>query len=107
VAPFGRSEFRLSRRLDAFQHARYRLQDVSAFRLPKRRPGDSILGIRNRRNLRMRSASARCLFFVFITASVVTGCSKSGFVRVEGIVLLENEPVAEATVLFIPEGGTG
>ena len=55
----------------------------------------------------MRSASARCLFFVFITASVVTGCSKSGFVRVEGIVLLDNDPVAEATVLFIPEGGTG
>ena len=55
----------------------------------------------------MRSANARCFFFAFITASVVTGCSKSGLVRVEGIVLLENEPVAEATVLFIPEGGTG
>ena len=55
----------------------------------------------------MRSASARCLFFVFITASVITGCSKSGLVRVEGIVVLDNQPVPEATVLFIPEGGTG
>ena len=55
----------------------------------------------------MRSASARCLFFVFITASVITGCSKSGLVQVEGIVVLDNQPVPEATVLFIPEGGTG
>jgi hypothetical protein len=55
----------------------------------------------------MRSQNARCLLLVFITASVITGCSKSGLVRVEGIVLLENEPVPEATVLFIPEGGTG
>ena len=27
--------------------------------------------------------------------------------RVEGIVVLDNQPVPEATVLFIPEGGTG
>jgi len=55
----------------------------------------------------MRSANARCLFFAFITASILTGCSRSGTVRVEGIVVLDNQPVPEATVLFIPEGGTG
>src|SRR5262245_38305869 len=39
---------------------------------------------------------------------IAPGChSKNGPVDVEGVVLLDNEPVAEATVLFIPEGGTG
>ena len=55
----------------------------------------------------MRSQNDRCLLLVFITAAVITGCSKSGLVRVEGIVVLDNQPVPEATVLFIPEGGTG
>ena len=55
----------------------------------------------------MRSQNVRCLLLVFLTVSVATGCSKSGLVPVEGIVVLENEPVPEATVLFIPEGGTG
>jgi hypothetical protein len=55
----------------------------------------------------MKSARTCGLVLVFMAASVLTGCSKSGTVRVEGIVTLDNQPVPEATVLFIPEGGTG
>ena len=55
----------------------------------------------------MRSPNVCCLL-VFLLASVLTGCSsKNKPVDVEGIVLLDNEPVPDATVLFIPEGGTG
>ncbi len=46
--------------------------------------------------------------FVLLLILIFSGCSSKGKpVEVEGIVLLDNEPVPEATVLFIPEGGTG
>jgi hypothetical protein len=55
----------------------------------------------------MKSSIARFVI-VFSLVLIATGChSKNGPVDVEGVVLLDNEPVAEATVLFIPEGGTG
>jgi hypothetical protein len=45
--------------------------------------------------------------FILIT-QMFCGCSSSNKpVEVEGIVLLDNEPVAEATVLFIPDGNSG
>jgi hypothetical protein len=48
-----------------------------------------------------------CSFLGFILVSAGAGCSSKGTVRVEGVVLLDNQPVSEATVLFIPDGGTG
>jgi len=46
--------------------------------------------------------------FLLLTMLFLSGCgSKNKPVDVEGIVLLDNAPVAEATVLFIPEGDTG
>ncbi len=39
---------------------------------------------------------------------VLSGCSSTNKpIDVEGVVLLDNEPVADATVLFIPDGGSG
>jgi hypothetical protein len=55
----------------------------------------------------MKSSSARYFLLVFLLALLPAGCSKNGLVEVEGTVMLDNQPVADATVLFIPEGGTG
>jgi hypothetical protein len=45
---------------------------------------------------------------VFFAAFILPSCSSGNKpVEVEGVVLLENEPVAEATVLFIPDGKSG
>src|SRR5438105_2993244 len=56
----------------------------------------------------MRSSIARGVVWAFLLALASAGCSsKNKPIEVEGIVLLENEPVAEATVLFVPEGDTG
>jgi hypothetical protein len=55
----------------------------------------------------MKSSSARYFLLIFLLALIPAGCSKNGLVEVEGTVLLDNQPVPDATVLFIPEGGTG
>jgi hypothetical protein len=51
---------------------------------------------------------ARRATLIFLVTLVLPGCgSTKKPVEVEGVVLLDNEPVAEATVLFIPDGGSG
>src|SRR5437763_7975974 len=55
----------------------------------------------------MKPWSARYLVLGCILASLPTGCSRNGLLEVEGTVLLDNQPVPDATVLFIPEGGSG
>ena len=56
----------------------------------------------------MRPSIARGVLWVFLLVLVPAGCSsKNKPIEVEGVVLLDNEPVAEATVLFIPEDGIG
>jgi hypothetical protein len=56
----------------------------------------------------MNSRLAQRKYLLLFAILIFSGCSSSGKpVEVEGIVLLENEPVSDATVLFIPEGGTG
>ena len=55
----------------------------------------------------MKSSSPRYIILIVLLALLSAGCSKSGTVEVEGTVLLDNQPVPDATVLFIPEGGTG
>jgi hypothetical protein len=55
----------------------------------------------------MKSSNIRYFPLFFLLALLPAGCSKNGLVEVEGTVLLDNQPVLDATVLFIPEGGTG
>jgi hypothetical protein len=56
----------------------------------------------------MRSAFAPLIILFLVTTISLSGCSSANKpVEVEGVVLLDNEPVAEATVLFIPDGSTG
>ena len=56
----------------------------------------------------MTLSTARPVAVIFLMTLILPGCSSTNKpVEVEGIVLLDNEPVAEATVLFIPEGNSG
>ena len=56
----------------------------------------------------MTFPTARCATVLFLVTLVHPGCSSSNKpVEVNGVVLLDNEPVAEATVLFIPDGNVG
>jgi hypothetical protein len=56
----------------------------------------------------MRSPFALSLLLLIMAVLLFSGCSSANKpVEVEGVVLLDNEPVAEATVLFIPDGSTG
>jgi hypothetical protein len=56
----------------------------------------------------MTFAIARRATLIFWGTLILPGCSSTNkLIDVEGVVLLDNEPVAEATVLFIPDGGTG
>ena len=38
---------------------------------------------------------------------ILSGCGKGGVAAVEGVVTLDGAPLAGATVVFVPEGGTG
>src|SRR5262249_1437763 len=56
----------------------------------------------------MRLAHAPLIIVILMASLSFSGCSAANKpVEVEGIVFLDNEPVAEATVLFIPDGSTG
>ena len=56
----------------------------------------------------MTFATPRCAIVLFLVILVIPGCSSANKpVDVEGVVLLDNVAVADATVLFIPDGGSG
>jgi hypothetical protein len=58
--------------------------------------------------MKMKRLNFLCTILVASWILSTSSCnSKNRPVDVEGVVLLDNEPVADAMVLFIPEGATG